>query len=657
MTSKRRKPIGPKRRAKAGAKGAPRLRRAVAGSRDSAEQLRLERDEALEQQAATSEILSVISRSPNDVQPVLDTIVRAAVKLCNAYDAVILLRDGDRLRIVAHHGPIKIDFTHGPINRDWVSGRSVVDRKPVHVRDMTAEGDEFPLGRDISARLKHPTVLGIPFTRGGEVIGCLTLRRNAVLPFAKKQIALLQTFAAQAVIAIENARLLHELRESLQQQTATADVLKTISRSTFDLRLVLDTLTESAVGLCEAEMACIVRPEGEYFIFSSNYRFPQAFVDLVTATPLRAGRGSLAERVLAEGHAVHIPDALADPEYHFGEGQKAAGFRAMLGVPLLRGGMTIGVIILTRSQPRPFTEKQIELVTTFADQAVIAIENARLFEAEQQRTHELTESLEQQTATSDVLRVISSSTGDLAPVFEAMLQNAVRICGAQFGNLLLRNADTFEVGATHGAPTAYVDFVRREAPFRIDPHLGLGQMLKTRQTYQVADIAAVPTHGDKLRVGTIELAGARTVLGVPMLKDDEVVGSIIIYRREVRLFTDKQIELMENFAAQAVIAIENARLLNELRQRTDELSESLEQQTATSEVLRVISSSPGDLEPVFQSMLQNAVRICEAKAGNIYRWEDAGLRLVTSHNATAAFVEVLRQAPLRATANNPGGAC
>ena len=258
MTSKRRKPIGPKRRVGNGR----RARRVVASSRDSVRQFQRERDEALEQQAATSEILSVISRSPADVQPVLDTIVRAAVKLCNSYDAVILLRDSERLRIAAHYGPIKVDFSHGPINRDWVSGRCVVDRVPVHVHDLAAEGEEFPLGRDISLRLKQHTVLAVPFLRDGEAIGSLTMRRQEVLPFSEKQIALLRTFSAQAVIAIENTRLFEaeqertrELSQSLEQQTATAEVLKTISSSPGELTPVFDAILESATRLCEARSA------------------------------------------------------------------------------------------------------------------------------------------------------------------------------------------------------------------------------------------------------------------------------------------------------------------------------------------------------------------------------------------------------------------
>src|SRR5262245_25607716 len=238
------------------------------------------------------------------------------------------------------------------------------------------------------------------------------------------------------------------------------------------------------------------------------------------------------------------------------------------------------------------------------------------------------EALELLAAASQVLKVISSSSGNLEAVFNTILQNAVRICGAKFGNLMLREGDVFRVGATHGASRAYVDYLRNEQVFRTNP--GLAKLVKTKNHYQLDDIAAAPTFADGLREATVTLAGARTLVGVPMLKDDKVIGVIIIYRQEVRPFTDKQIELVKNFAAQAVIAIENTRLLNELRQRTNDLSESLEQQTATSDVLGIISSSAGELEPVFQAMLSNAMRICEAKFGILFELANGAFRALSS---------------------------
>src|SRR5262249_18456472 len=415
----------------------------------------------------------------------------------------------------------------------------------------------------------------------------------------------------------------------------------------FDLKTVLDTLTESAARLCEAEKAFIFRREGSGYRLAANFGFAPEFKEWIDQHLIEPGRNTLVGRTALEGRAVHIPDVLADPEFTWFEAIKRGGFRTMLGVPLLREGTPIGVINLVRTVVRPFNDKQIELVTTFADQAVIAIENVRLFDQVQARTREVTEALEQQTATSEVLRVISSSPGELEPGVEAMLANATRICEAKFGTLYLRGGDGSHAAALHNAPPAYAAARRHEPLLRPPPDAPLGVLAATKQVAHIPDLTKIPSYieGNPFVVVGVELGGYRTVLAVPMLKDNELVGAITFARQEVRPFTDKHIELVQNFAQQAVIAIENTRLLNELRKRTDDLSEALEQQTATSEVLGVISSSPGELERVFQAMLENATRICGAKFGVMYLSEGSAFRTVAMHNAPPRLAEMRQRNP------------
>src|SRR5262249_17895656 len=341
-----------------------------------------ELSEALEQQTATSEILGVIAASPTNIQPVLQAVAESACRLCEAYDSVIRLCEGERLHVRAHHGPIPVDFVGSPIGRGWVTGRAFVDRKPVHVHDLQAAADEFPDGSAYARRFGHRTILAVPLLRENDAIGALVIRRAEVRPFTDKQIALLTTFARQAVIAIENARLFEEVKarteelsESLQQQTATADVLKVISRSTFDLKSVLQALVESAGRLCNADFAMITRQQDGVLFFAEAYGGSSEFIDYVRAMPVERGRGTATGRALLEGRVIHIADVLANPDYTWAEAQRLGGYRTVLGVPMLREGIPTGVLTLTRSDVRPFTEKQIELVSTFADQAAIAIEN------------------------------------------------------------------------------------------------------------------------------------------------------------------------------------------------------------------------------------------------------------------------------------------
>jgi two-component system, NtrC family, sensor kinase len=379
--------------------------------------------------------------------------------------------------------------------------------------------------------------------------------------------------AAVADLQTELKRQARELNEALKQQAATAGVLKVISRSTFDLQTVLNTLVETAARLCEADMGYIARPKGEdSFRHQAGYGLSPALKEYMDRTPIRAGRGSAGGRALLERAAIHIPNARTDSDYKLAS-PHIGGFHTLVAAPLMREGTPIGVLVLPRRLMRPFTDRQIELLTTFADEAVIAIENVRLFEAEQQRTRELSESLEQQTATSEVLKVISSSPGDLQPVFSAMLESAARLCDASFGNIFRWDDHALRLVATYNTPAAFAG-ARRESPLRQNQNNPIAEMLAAKTVLHVNDLAADERYTkrrDPNIIAAVELGGIRTFLAVPMLKDNELIGALIVYRQEVHPFSDKQIELVQNFAAQAVIAIENARLLNELR-------ESLEQQ-------------------------------------------------------------------------------
>jgi GAF domain-containing protein len=606
--------------------------------------------ESLAQQTATADVLKVISRSTFDLQAVLEIVVQNAVRLCNANKGFIYRQEGDSYRVAASYGhsPEFLEIVQRlPIHRDRGSatGRAALERRVVHIHDILADPDYRWAEDHRGQEEMHRTIVAVPMLRQEDVIGVIVIRRTRVQPFTDKQIELLSTFAEQAAIAIENTRLLNELRESLQQQTATADVLKVISRSTFDLRSVLDTLVESAARLCEAESAHIFRRTETDYELAACRGYSREYEQYMRRRRFAPGRDSLVGRIALEGRMVHIPDILADPEYNQPEAAKLGRWRTMIGVPLLREGAPIGALTLTRSAVRPFTDKQIELLTTFADQAVIAIENVRLFDEVKARTEELSESLQQQTATADVLKVISRSTFDLQTVLETLVVSAARLCEADVGHIARpKDGGFFQTQASFGMSPEFKDELER-TPFNPGRGSVIGRALLERATVQVLDAQTDPEY--KLSKAQ-KVGGYRTVIGAPLLREGAAIGVFGLGRYSVRPFTNKQIELLTTFADQAVIAIENVRLFDEVQLRTEELSESLRQQTAAAEVLKTISGTVFDLQRVLETLLENAVHICGAKHGLIFRYDGECCRAAAAYNAPPGTLELWERGPIRA---------
>jgi GAF domain-containing protein len=551
-----------------------------------------------------------------------------AARVCEANFGNIFLLNADAVGVVASLGEpraLSEFFKSGPHrpHEDDPVVRAARTKEAVHVIDFTSERayiERNPLAVAGAELGGIRTLLVVPMLKGSEFIGAIALYRREVRSFNEKQIALVQNFADQAVIAIENTRLLNELRESLQQQTATADVLRVISSSPGELEPVFQAMLENATRICEATFGTLFRVDDELFHLAGQFGTPPELVEFQRwRGPFLPAPNGFLDQVLRMKQVWHTADIAA--ENVPSNAARLGGARSLAAVPMLKDNVLIGAIVIYRQEVRPFTDKQIALVQNFAAQAVIAIENTRLL-------NELRESLEQQTATADVLRVISASPGELDPVFQAILNNATRICEAKFGIMHLFANRRFIFAAGLGAPPELNEFFRERGAFQPTAGGPLDRMMQTKQVTQSDEHSTLIPH-------MVTFGGSRTHICVPMLKDNELIGAVVIYRQEVRPFGDKQIELVKNFAAQAVIAIENTRLLNELR-------ESLDRQTATADVLNVISRQPEDLPPVFDMILEKALRQCGADVGDIFLTQNDEVRLVGMRGATPEYTEFRR---------------
>ena len=617
--------------------------------------------EALEQQTATEEILRTLSTSPTDHQPVFDTIVRNARRVCGAADALLgTIQDGEFV-IRAHEGPI-----HAPIGsrrpmQGTVAGRAVSDMRVVQVEDL-AEGTEFDAGRNFARAAGFRTTVGIPLLRKGVALGVIMIRRTEVRLFTPKEIELLKTFADQAVIAIENVRLFTEsqeknralthahaqVSEALEQQTATSDILRVISSSPTDVQPVFDAIASRGARLCDADFCIVFRFDGTMITLAAHDGRSPGTLDVIRAAyPAPPGRRSISARTIFERRVVSIADAqdpIAHPPGFEGQADRAraVGYRSIMAVPMLRDDAAIGAINVARLEVRPFSDREIALLQTFADQAVIAIENVRLFKELEAKNASLTEALDQQTATGEILRIMSSSPTNVQPVFDSIVRSAKRLLNGHSANMLRVIGDELQIAALTAVSEAADAETRATFPVGLTTAGVATHVIRTRCSHIVADIETDPLVTPRLRI-TAPLRGFRSMVVVPMVHQEQVIGVIVVTRRSPGAFSEDEVALLETFADQAVIAIENVRLFTELQARNAALTEALDRQTATAEILRVISQSQTEVQPVFDAIVDNAIRLFRGWAVAVLRLEGELLHLVAARGGLPGTEEYLRR--------------
>jgi len=527
-------------------------------------------NEALERENATAEVLRIISTSPGELNPVFQAILANATSLCEAKFANLFLCEGDAFRVVAMHNAPAVyaeERLRQPLRQGLDSGlsRCARTKQTVQIPDLLADPAAAPmLAKFAAAR----TILAAPMLKESDVIGVIIIYRQEVRPFTDKQIELVQNFAKQAVIAIENTRLLNELRESLQQQTATADVLNVISQSAFDVQPVFETIIKNAAQLCQSVLSAVYRSDAELVHLVAHDQFsPESVTAVRAAYPVPITSDNVIAVAVREKRVVHIADVLVSGGYT--ELQRTSGYRAILVVPIMRGDVAIGAIAVMQLQPRLFPETQVELLKTFASQAVIAIDNVRLFNELRQRTDDLSESLQQQTATADVLKIISRSTFDLKSVLQTLVESAARLCNADAATVTRQKDGRFIRAESYGYSPEFIEHLRA---LPVEPGRGsaMGRALLEGKTVQIADVLADP---DYTLTEAQKLGGYRTMLGVPMLREGLPIGVLTLTRLQVRPFTDREIALVSTFADQAAIAIENVRLFDEIQEKNRQLAD------------------------------------------------------------------------------------
>ena len=613
--------------------------------------LKRERDEALEQQKATAEVLRVISASPGDLKPAFAVILENATRLCQANFGVLFLCEGDAYRAVAmHNAPSAYVDARQREPLVSMTGTTVIaevarTKRTIQTADMAKDPayQKNPQYTQLFVRLTGArSFVAVPMLKDSELIGLIGIYRQEVRPFTDKQIAVVESFAAQAVIAIENTRLLNELRQrtddprSLEQQTATSEVLRVISSSPGDLEPVFQAMLANATRICEAKFGTLYLHDGGAYRAASMCNAPSAFAESRRRGPIHPGLAPVSVGLLE-------PSSLfTSPTLH----QSQRTSRAILYLSLLLKLADIVPRSLSRCSRKsswsasfPFiARKSIRSPTSRSSWCRISPRRPLSPSRTRGCSMNCGESLEQQTATADVLSVISASPGELEPVFQAMLENATRICEAKFGVMFYYRDRAFHPAAQLNVPIAFSEFIQRRGSYQPNTGSTFEHLIRTKQIIHLTDAAAGGSYPSN---NAVKLGGARSFVAVPMLKESELVGAIAIYRQEVRPFTDKQIELVQSFAAQAVIAIENTRLLNELRQRTDDLTKSLEQQTATANVLEVISRSAFNLQAVFETVAESSVRLCGADRAFIFRFDGELLRLEVAFNAPQRLKEFI----------------